>query len=134
MIKCLPIIPFVFIFLLSCNKPEEPFVEPEPEPEVIDTTYDGFNKYFLKDEKLTGNDVADMKLSELELQKTPFVSQGNIQYYDTSSHVIHLIEAVTLPEMNVSVHGKPFVVVTDTIRQYVGVIWPMYSSASYWGQ
>lgn len=58
--KYLPLIPFLFIFLLSCNKPEEPFVEPKPEPEVIDSTYAGFNMYYLKDEKLTGTDVADM--------------------------------------------------------------------------
>lgn len=135
MIKYLPLISFLFIFLLCCNDPDEPFIEPEPEPEpeLIDSTYAGFNMYYLKDEKLNGTDVADMKLSDLELQKTPFVSQGNIQYYDTSSHVIHLFEAVTLPGMKVSVYGKPFVVVTDTIRHYLGVIWPMYSSASYWG-
>jgi hypothetical protein len=34
-----------------------------------------------------------------------------------------------LPGMKVSVFGKPFVVVTDSIRHYLGAIWPMYSSA-----
>jgi len=136
--KYLPYIIIIFFFLASCDKKEDPYVEPEPEQNqdtdtvAIDSSYVGFNMYFLKDENLTGSDVSYTNLNDLELLKPPFVSQGNIQMYDTSSHVIYLNESISIPDM-VSVFGKPFVVATDTIRHYLGVLWPMYSSGSYCG-
>jgi len=33
----------------------------------------------------------------------------------------------------VSVSGKPFVVVTDSIRHYFGAVWPMISSGNFDG-
>lgn len=133
--KYLQFIFIIFILLTSCTSREKPDIEPipEPKPEIVDSVYVGFNMYFLKDEKLNGSTVSYTDLKELELQNKPFVSQENIQYYDSSAHVIHLKKEVSLPGMGVSVFGKPFVVVTDSIRHYLGVIWPMYSSASYCG-
>ena len=124
----------VFTTLIACNN--EPLDVPEDEEQEMepdDSSYVGYNMYFLEDESLTGSDVTNANINELELQKPPFVTQGNIQYYDTSCHVIYLYESVELPEMGVHVLGKPFVVTTDSFRHYVGVIWPMYSSSSYRG-
>jgi hypothetical protein len=124
----------LFLFLLSCNTKEDSFFETEPEPEqdleIIDSVYAGLNMYYLENKELTSYDVFDTNLTELELENEPFVSQGNIKYYDCSTHAIHLFEEVALPGMNLSVLGKPFVVVTDSIRHYLGAIWPMYSSAN----
>ena len=128
---------FLFTTLISCSKKDNPFTEPEneekKESEIIDSSYVGYNMYFLKNENLTGSEVTNTNINEFELQKPPFVTQENIQYYDTSSHVIQLFESIELPEMGVPVLGKPFVVATDSFRHYVGVIWPMYSSSSYHG-
>lgn len=124
--------------LVSCINEDDSFnknkeEKEQEEPEIIDSSYIGYNMYFLENENLTGSDVTNADIDDLELQKPPFVAQGNIQYYDTSSHVIYLFEPVELPEMGVHVLGKPFIVATDSFRHYVGVIWPMYSSSSYPG-
>jgi hypothetical protein len=128
---------FLFATLISCSKKDNPFGEPEneekKESQIIDSSYVGYNMYFLENENLTGSDVTNADIDDLELQKPPFVAQENIQYYDTSSHVIYFFEPVELPEMGVHVLGKPFIVATDSFRHYVGVIWPMYSSSSYRG-
>lgn len=125
---------FLFTTLIACNnEPIDIPEEEEPETEIDDSTYVGFNMYFLEDESLNGSDVSNADINDVELQKPPFVTQGNIQYYDTSSHMIHLFESVELPEMEAHVLGKPFVVATDSFRHYVGVIWPMHSSSSYRG-
>lgn len=135
--KYLPYI-IIFFLLASCDKKDEPYIEPDPEQKqdtdtlVIDSSYIGLNMYFLKDENLTGSDVSNADINDLELQKPPFVSQGNIQMYDTSVNIIYLNESISIPDM-VSVFGKPFVVATDTFRQYIGVLWPMFSSGVYSG-
>jgi hypothetical protein len=51
----------------------EPELQPEPEPEVIDSLYVGFNIYYLENEVLTSYDVFDTNLSELKLKEKPFV-------------------------------------------------------------
>lgn len=131
----------LFAFVVSCNKKEDPLINPEPEqnpgpeqePEIDDSSFVGFNMYFLEDESLTGANVSNAIINELELKKPPFVTQGNIEKYDTSSHVIYLKEPVDFPELGISVNGRPFVVATDSVRHYIGVIWPGYSSSSYKG-
>ncbi|MCG6188229.1 hypothetical protein [Maribellus maritimus] len=128
---------FLFSMFISCNEKNDQLINTEPEPEleaeVVDSSYVGFNMYFLKDESLTGADVSNADINKLELLKPPFVAQGNIELYDTSVHAIYLNKSVDFPELGISVYGRPFVVAIDSVRHYTGVIWPGYSSTSYKG-
>ncbi len=132
---------FLIYFLLlgllfSCTKEPnldvEPIQEPPEVPEPPDSNYVGFNMYFLKDDEITAQDLYDADLYTLELEDHPFLTQSDIEIYDTSIHALHLYNSMELPEM-VWVLGKPFVVLTDTIRHYYGALWPMYSSSSFYG-
>jgi hypothetical protein len=127
---------FLLLFLFSCNKNGDPIIEPIPDPEPdieeTDSIYAGFNIYFLKDENIVAQDLYNSNLTELELENRPFLTQGDIEFYDASVHTIQLYKQITIPDM-VSVSGKPFVVVTDTIRHYFGAVWPMYSSGNFDG-
>jgi len=84
----------LLLFAFSCNKNEdtiiEPIPEPEPDIEEIDSVYAGFNIYFLKDNNITAQDLYNSDLTKLELENKPFLTQGDIEFYDASVHAIQL--------------------------------------------
>lgn len=109
---------------LSCSKEDDQY-----------KMYDGFNIFLLKDENVTAHKASEQELSSLELQVRPWVSSDDIEYYDYSTHVIYLKNELKIYDtiIDISVFGKPFVVIANGERQYLGAIWPNFSSSWFSG-
>jgi len=115
-------ISLIIIFLvgiLSCSKEDNQY-----------KIYDGFNIFLLKDENMTANTASKQELSNLELQIRHWVSSNDIEYYDYSAHIIYLKYEL---KIHISTFGKPFVVVVNGERQYLGALWSGFSSSYYLG-
>ena len=123
---------FLFLFsilLFSCNSKDDPFEEldsiiEEAKTHNTDSMKSGFNIYYLEDENMTLSNITNTDLYELDLEDQPFITQNNIELYDTSAHIIQLFEDVKLPKDS----NKLFVVATDSVRHYYGVVWSVSSS------
>ena len=87
-----------------------------------------FEIYFLEDNDIKVDEVIDKKLSQLELESTPWLANKDIEFYDFSSHCIYLkkdrshffenIDKIVL--FSSDMHDKPFVVVANKNRCYLG--------------
>ena len=98
--------------------------------------YDGFNIFLLKDENMTAHKASEQELSSLELQVRPWISSNDIEYYDYSTHIVYLKNEFKIYDnsiSDISVFGKPFVVIVNGERQYLGAIWPGLSSSIFFG-
>jgi len=121
-------ISLIIIFLvgiLSCSKEDNQY-----------KIYDGFNIFLLKDENMTAHKASEQGLSNLELKIRPWVSSNDIEYYDYSTHILYLNHELIISDntaWDISVHGKPFVVIVNGERQYLGAIWPGFSSSMFFG-
>lgn len=110
---------------LSCSKEDDQY-----------KIYDGFNIFLLKDENMTVNKASEQEISKLELQIRPWVSSDDIEYYDYSTHILYLNHELIISDntaWDISVYGKPFVVIVNGERQYLGAIWPGFSSSIFFG-
>lgn len=110
---------------LSCSKEDDQY-----------KIYDGFNIFLLKDENVTAHKASEQELSSLELQVRPWISSNDIEYYDYSAHVVYLKNELIISDntaWDISVFGKPFVVIANGERQYLGAIWPSFSSSMFSG-
>ena len=69
----------------------------------------------------------DINLSKLKISKEPWINHYDIMEYLWDDHIFLLnSERARLPIT--SLHGKPFVVVVDGVRCYVGFFWsPIFS-------
>ncbi|MBA7571830.1 hypothetical protein ES708_13599 [subsurface metagenome] len=115
----------LFIGTLSCSKEDDQY-----------KIYDGFNIYLLKDENVTAYKTSEQEISNLELQIRPWVSSDDIEYYDYSTHILYLNHELLISDnaaSDISVYGKPFVVIVNGERQYLGAIWPGFSSSMFFG-
>ncbi len=77
-----------------------------------------------------------MDLTELELERTPFLSLDDILTYTWETHAIELTESARerVEQLDVPVtSGVPFVVCVGVERIYPGAFWISYSSMSYNG-
>ena len=114
---------FSFFFVLtvftvtSCSNP----TKHEKQKSVI-------NIFFLENEEQTFTNVNDKALSEIEIEDTPWISSDEIIMYDWSSHLIYLTEEKSFEQSGIPVSGKPFIVIANGKRCYIGALWPHYSS------
>ena len=119
------IIIILLIGTLSCSKEDDQY-----------KIYDGFNIFLLKDENVTAHKASEQEISNLELQIRPWVSSDDIEYYDYSTHILYLNHELIISDntaWDISVYGKPFVVIVNGERQYLGAIWPGLSSSMFFG-
>jgi len=94
-----------------------------------------FAIYFLKDPNIKIKDITTLELvnqdsqtlAKIELQKTPWLTDRDIKMYDFSSHLLYLESSKYnfLPkpvqlDVPSSWYNKPFMVVVDGARRYVG--------------
>jgi hypothetical protein len=93
----------------------------------------GVDFYLLEDENMSFQTARDLPLNELKLQAAPWIASDNIERYDWSSHYVYLKQSVDIPNMKgakyVNLAGKPFVVVADGKRCYMGAMWSHLSSS-----
>lgn len=129
-------------FCISCNETENgPPVEtgPEEPPKVYD-----YAIYFLADSNLKIEDITSpelvqqdsSELASLEIQREPWISSKDIHMYDFSSHMMYLhgIRDDFIPggdpfDVPGSWYYRPFVVVADGQKRYVGYMEGSFSSA-----
>ncbi len=83
---------------------------------------------------MTTAEAEELELSKLELQDDPWLSVDGIEFYDFSTHCIYLKEDIrslfgsdTITVFS-NVHGKPFVVIADGERCYLGSFHSGFSS------
>jgi hypothetical protein len=88
----------------------------------------GVEFYLLKDEGIGFETARKMPMADLVLQDRPWIASGDILRYDWSSHCIYLKKVVPIPWKRINLRGKPFVVVADGQRCYLGAIWSLISS------
>jgi hypothetical protein len=90
--------------------------------------------WLLKDKTTTADMAQNHPLDDLELAASPLVSMWNMDFYDATSHTVHLTrgsnlstDSPSLPE--VPFYGLPFVVTANGKRVYLGSF--MSSTSSY---
>ena len=93
----------------------------------------GIKFYLLKDSTITANEIRGVNLSDLTLAEKPFLSYGDLIYYDWSKHSFEIglskaNEIKSFCKKNISTRGIPFVVTVDKERIYLGAFWASYSS------
>jgi hypothetical protein len=109
----------LFVGTLSCLKEDDHY-----------KIFDGFNIFLLKDENMTADEASEQELSKLVLKSQPWVSSNDIEYYDYSTHIIYLNNELKISD---NVYGKPFVVIVNGEKQYLGAIWTLLSSSMFFG-
>ncbi|MCF7740563.1 MAG: hypothetical protein K9N00_02095 [Candidatus Marinimicrobia bacterium] len=97
-------------------------------PTGNNTQNDNFAIYFLSDTTLTINDIKEIPLNKLKLQKKPWLSEDDIEYYDWSSHCIYLKKSKTLYfpnlidnfEIPYYLNNKPYIITANNEAIYKG--------------
>ena len=109
--KISEIIIFLLIILTSCSRLNDP-----------QDRHGEFLVYLLKDENLTTEDAESINMENLELAGEPWLETEEIKYYDFSSHTIYLKKEKEdfITSFDVSVFGRPFVVIAGNERIYLG--------------
>jgi hypothetical protein len=107
----------------SCSKNSDPFSE---------NSKDSFyGIYFLQDTAITEQKIAEMDINTLVLDKNPWLTQKDIEFYDFSTHCIYLKKDKNyffenykekLFQFNPLLMSRPFVVIADHERCYVGAL------------
>jgi hypothetical protein len=97
------------------------------------TNNSNFEIYLVKDEKTI--DAIDDELADLDLEDEPILTDKDIEQYDWNKHKLTLIKDQKLQDilnekvyLKVPIDGKPFVVVCDGERIYLGAFWTGLSS------
>jgi len=88
-----------------------------------------FSIYLVKD--LTTAEAMSKNLDDLPLEDTPLLTDKEIKIYNWKEHSFTLEKGFSLEEEledKVSLSGKPFVVVVDSERVYLGSFWNYLSS------
>ncbi|MFC1619454.1 hypothetical protein ACFL45_05870 [Candidatus Neomarinimicrobiota bacterium] len=115
---CILIFTGILLGFSSCHT-----TEPDLDPDT------DFGFYFLVDDTLRTYQVVDQDIDSLVLSSEAFLSDDDIEFYDFSSHTIYLIkdiESIFDPEKfgpeATTLMSKPFVVIADGVRCYIGSI------------
>lgn len=125
----------ILTILISCEKNNNP-LSPCSKSDYV------FAIYFLRDDNLKMKDVYDKSLSELRLSLVPWLYDKDIRFYDWSSHCIYLKEDKThlIPDWENKRYNafppewadKPFVVVANGTRCYLGYLERALSPSPLW--
>ena len=94
-----------------------------------DSTEHSFAIYLVKG--LTTTEAMDKVLAELPLEDAPLLTDKDIRTYNWRKHSFSLKDGFSLEEKlegRVPMSGKPFVVVVDGERAYMGSFWTLVSS------
>jgi hypothetical protein len=77
--------------------------------------------------------AADADLGKMELESRPLLTEQDFVSYDWKTHALTLTESgkKKIPDAEVGVHGKKFVIVADGQRCYQGAFWTGLSSISH---
>ena len=89
-----------------------------------------FAIYFLSDTTLKINDIKEVSINKLKLQKEPWLSEDDIKYYDWSSHCIYLrtskMEYFPYLTYNFEIpyylNNRPFIITANNEAIYKGYI------------
>jgi len=98
------------------------------EPKVVNYP---FEIYFLADSDISEHEAFEVDINTLVLSEEPWVSSSDIEFYDYSSHCIYLKEDKShffenydggFYQFTPVLSKKPFVVVSEETRVYVGAL------------
>jgi hypothetical protein len=84
--------------------------------------------YFLKDPNLSIQRASKLDIKELNLETVPWLTNDDIQFYDYSTHCIYLkadASKFIKPPL------KPFVVIANTKRGYIGEFFSFHTISSH---
>lgn len=82
-----------------------------------------FSILLLEDRSLTLRDIAEKDIDELRLDKDPWLTASDLDFYDFSCHCLYLLSgknAFFTEEEGIRMNGQPFVVRAGGTRCYVG--------------
>ncbi len=128
---------FISIFLIQCTKDENP---------IFPNTNDDFAIFLLQNSNLRINDILtqeltrqdSQELASIDIQSSPWLTDKDIQFYDFSSHILYLKEDRSLffPDLENDLFpkswwDKPFIVVADGEKRYVGTFKGSLSSMDW---
>jgi hypothetical protein len=81
--------------------------------------------------------VPNTDINQIILEDKPVLTAADIVSYDWNTHTMELtdggLHSIPAPPKEVGVYGKPFVVVADGQRCYLGAFWATFSSLAYPG-
>ncbi|ODA40819.1 hypothetical protein [Desulfosporosinus sp. BG] len=115
--KLLIILSVALSLVCGCNKENK-----------VSAVHD-FSIYLVKD--LSTTEAMNKNLDELPLENVPALTDKEIRMYNWREHTFSLKEGFSLEEKlegRVPLSGKPFVVVADSERIYLGSFWTPISS------
>lgn len=99
------------------------------EPE---STTDDFAIYLLADTTITINNLPDKPLNEFILARSPLISLDDIITYEWPIHLVHVKQTAESKMTDLSKPGtlndRPFIVIVNGERIYMGAIWPAHYS------
>lgn len=107
----------ILFLVLGCNKDNN------------DITVHDFSIYLVRN--LSATEAMSKNLDELPLENLPILTDKEINIYNWEEHTFVLNEGFSLEEKlegKVPLSGKPFVVVVDSERIYLGSFWTPISS------
>ena len=121
----------ISITIYCCHKGNEP---------VIPETNYNFGLYYLRDSIIKIYNILDTDLNSLELEKKPFISDQDVEFYDFSSHCIYLKQDKSnffpynpgLDPFPRSYFDKPFILVGNGNRCYAGYIQSVTHVTDFW--
>jgi len=99
------------------------------EPE---STTSKFAIYLLADTTITINNLPDKPIDEFVLARSPLISLDDIITYEWPIHLVHVKQTAERRLTNLSKPGtlidRPFIVIVNGERIYMGAIWPAHYS------
>jgi hypothetical protein len=116
-IKLFVILNVMLFLIVGCNSGNKKSVANE------------FSIYLVKD--LSTTEAMSKKLNDLSLETMPVLTDKEMKSYNWTNHEFIMREGISLEERlegKVPSNGKPFVVVVDNERIYLGRFWATYSS------
>jgi hypothetical protein len=98
------------------------------------TSADGFSIYLIA-QKISADQLASVRLGDLELASQPILSGSDIIRYSKETHEIELMASAAerIQRLYVPTSGRPFVVCVGREPIYSGAFWALYSSQSFDG-